>query len=101
MSRVWKVFGAFPVDIAEWMPYWKNDVTTDNDKVKVSYYRYTDLSGATELLAFAVNTSAKPVGRVKLAFPENVTSAYDTLEKEDVGFAFDLDAYSCRILFVK
>lgn len=101
MSRVWKVFGAFPIDISEWLPYWKNGVTTGNDKVKVSYYRYTDLSGATELLAFAVNTSAKPVGRVKLAFSENVTSAYDTLEKEEVGFAFDLDAYSCRILFVK
>lgn len=101
MSRVWKVFDAFPIAQAEWMPYWSNDAQSSHEKVKISYYRYTDLSGAQQLLAFAVNISAAPVAEVRLSFQENVNEAWDMLEEQNVGFAFSLEAYSCRILFVK
>lgn len=66
-----------------------------------SYYRYTDLSGAPQLLAFAVNISAKPVEKVTVSFPEPVAQARDMLEDRDVGLTFGLNGYSCRILFVK
>lgn len=101
MSRVWKVFDVFPIAQAEWMPYWSNDAQSSHEKVKISYYRYTDLSGAPQLLAFAVNISAAPVAEVRLSFQENVNEAWDMLEKQNVGFTFSLEAYSCRILFVK
>lgn len=101
MSRVWKVFDAFPIAQSAWMPYWTNGATTTHEKVKISYYRYTDLSGAVQLLAFVVNISAAPVECVTIAFPEAVTQATDLLEKKDVGMTFDLKGYSCRLLFVK
>ena len=101
MSRVWKVIGGFPVDKSEWLPYWKNDVKVDNEKVKVSYYRYTDLSGTVQLLAFVVNISASPIDDVNIGFGEDVSTAIDMLEHETVGFGFPLCGYGCRMLFVK
>ena len=101
MSRVWKVFGAFPIEQSEWLPYWTNGARADYAKVKISYYRYTDLAGAPQLLAFVVNISAKPVEKVTLSFPEPVCQARDMLEGRDVGLTFGLNGYSCRILFVK
>ena len=101
MSRVWKIFDAYPIEKAEWMPYWSNAALTDNEKVKVSYYRYTDLTGGVQILAFAVNIAAAPVDAVTVRFPEAVSSARDMLAEEDVGFTFPLDAYASRILFIK
>ena len=101
MSGVWKIFDAFPIDKSEWMPYWKNEAGTDNEKVKISYYRYTDLTGAPQLLAFVVNISAAPIDSVKVSFTEPVTGAVDMEKKEAVGFEFPLGAYGYRILFVK
>lgn len=101
MSRVWKALDAFPVAQSEWLPYWKNEARSSHDKVKVSYYRYTDLSGAPSLLAFASNISAQPVTEVALSFPENVHTMYDMLEHRNITAPFALDAHCCRILFVK
>jgi len=100
MSKVWKIFGAFPIEISEWMPYWKNNVKTSDDKVKVSYYKYTSLSGDTELLAFAVNTSTKDIKNVTISFDEDVSEAKDMMTG-DRGFTFDLPYYGCRIIHVK
>ena len=101
MSKMWKIFGAFPIEQSAWMPYWSNRVTTSHDKVKVSYYRYTDLTGAEQLLAFVVNISAAPIESVTVSFPEAVVSACDMMEKQNTGFTFPMEGYGCRILFVK
>ncbi len=101
MSRVWKVFGAFPVEQSDWLPYWRNQAQASHEKVKISYYRYTDLAGEHQLLAFAVNISASPVDSVTVSFPESVSSACDMLERAEVGLTFSMKPYSCRILFVK
>ncbi len=101
MSRVWKVLDAFPVAQSEWLPYWKNQARTTHDKVKVSYYRYTDLAGAQQLLAFVCNISAAPVDSMSVSFPESVSGAKDMLEMRETGFSFPLWGYSCRILFVR
>jgi hypothetical protein len=101
MSGVWKIFDAFPIEKSDWKPYWTNTVTTTNEKVKVSYYRYTTLTGEVQLLAFAVNISAQPIEQVTVNFGENVCSVTDMTEKKDLGFTFDLDKYGYRILFVK
>ena len=76
-------------------------MTTDHEKVKVSYYRYTTLSGRVQLLAFAVNIAAAPVEKVTLFFGEKVATATDMTTMEKVGFTFDLPAYGYRILFVE
>lgn len=101
MSGVWKIFDSFPIDKSEFMPYWKNEVVSSSEKIKVTYYRYYDLSGAAQLLAFVVNISALDIDSVKIDFPEDVSSAIDMQTKERVGFEFSMKPYSCRILFVK
>lgn len=101
MSRVWKIFDAFPIAQSAWQPYWNNAVHTTHEKVKVSYYRYTDLSGMPQILAFAVNISADPVENVTITFQESVQTVKDMLTDTDTGFTFSMEPYGCRILFVK
>ncbi|MGI6738725.1 MAG: glycoside hydrolase domain-containing protein [Christensenellales bacterium] len=101
MSRVWKVLAAFPIELSEWMPYWNNNAHSSHEKVKISYYRYTDLSGLPQLLAFVVNISSKPIENITVSFPENVVSMRDMLTGQDIDNSFSLEAYSCRILFVR
>ena len=101
MSGVWKIFASFPIEKSEWLPYWKNGVKTSDEKVKVSYYRYTDLGGDTQLLAFVVNISTAPIESVSVDFGERVSAATDMQTGEKVGFDFPLGGYGCRILFVK
>lgn len=101
MSRVWKIFDSFPIEMSDWLPYWKNSAAASNEKVKLSYYRYTDLCKDVQLLAFVVNISASPVDNVTVSFPEKVSRAIDMQKNEEVGFSFSMPPYSCRILFVK
>lgn len=101
MSRVWKILDAFPVEQSQWRPYWDNAVECSHEKVRVSYYRYTDLAGDTQLLAFVTNISAQPANDVALSFPENVRHMRDMLTGEEIDGAFSLEPYACRILFVK
>lgn len=101
MSRVWKIFEGFPIDNSKWMPYWENNVISTNEKVKVSYYRYTALTGEVQLLAFAVNTSGEDIDSVSIVFPENCTIATDVMQNAPCGFTFPLKPFGCRILFVR
>ena len=101
MSDVWKIFDAFPIDKSEWKPYWNNNVESSHEKVKVSYYKYTTLTGEIQLLAFVVNISSEPVDEVSIDFNERVTSGTDLLSDKNVGFSFELPPYGHRILYVK
>ena len=100
MSGVWKIMESFPVEKARWMPYWSNGAVTSDEKVKVSYYRYTAPNGKAQLLAFASNISGTPVKQVKLAFREPVEQVIDLSSHEDVGFTFSLESFGYRILYL-
>ena len=100
MSKVWKVIGSFPVEQAEWKPYWNNTVTVSHEKVRVSYYRHTTLAGQVQLLAVAANISCKPIEQVSIGFEEPVSQALDAMENKPVGMTFPLEGYGCRILYV-
>lgn len=101
MSRIWRIMDAFPIEKSDWMPYWRNTVKTSDEKIKVSYYRYTDLTGDIRLLAFAVNISSAPIDSVSLDFGRKVSSVTDLLRGEAVGDHFSIDGYGFRILYVK
>lgn len=101
MSKVWKIFEGFPIDNSKWMPYWNNKVKVSDGRVKVSYYRYEALTGETQLLAFAVNTSQALLDNVTIAFEENCSTATDMMETVNCGFTFPLAPFGHRILFVK
>lgn len=102
MSDVWKIIGKFPVEKSLWLPYWENDVKISHPKIKVSYYKYTDLSGKDNLLAFVANISSKAVEGVTIQFNENISVARDTHSgKEMTDFTFNVEAYNYKILFIK
>ena len=82
------------------MPYWENNVSSSNENVKISYYKYTSLDGKSQLLAFVVNTSKKMVN-VTVGFEENCALATDMMENAECGFTFDLPPYGNKILFVR
>ena len=100
MSGVWKIFDAFPIEKSEWLPYWKNSAKSDNEKVKISYYRYTTLTGKPQLLAFAVNISSKNAENTTLSFPEGVCEVTDAETAEKVGFTLDIKPYGYKILYL-
>lgn len=101
MSEVWKIMGAFPVSISEWMPYWNNCAKASNEKVKISYYKYTTLAGDDQLLAFVVNISSNVIEKVSVSFDEQVSEVTDLMSKTDCGFTFDLNPYDYKILFIR
>lgn len=101
MSKVWKIFDGFPIDISKWMPYWNNKVQVSDNRVKVSYYQYKNLANETQLLAFAVNTSKENVDNVTVKFEECHTYALDVMENLQCGFSFSLKPFGNKILFIK
>ena len=101
MSKVWKIFEGFPIEKADWCPYWNNGATTSHEKVMVSYYRYTTLRGDVQLLAFVSNISGTKAENVEIRLPEKVSSALDMTSMEEVGLRFDLNGFDYKILFVE
>jgi len=101
MSEIWRVIDAFPIDKSDWLPYYANGTVTDSEKVKVSYYKYTTLTGKVQLLAFAVNISSTPVDLVKVTFKEKVDTVTDALDSENVTDGFGIDAYGYKILYAE
>ena len=101
MSKVWKILEGFPISISEWKPYWENNVKVSDSRVKVSYYRYANLIGETQLLAFAVNTSNQDVDNVTVEFEEACRMSTDVMESSQCGFSFSLKKFGLRILFIR
>lgn len=100
MSGVWKIFDSFPIEKSEWVPYYKNRATTTNEKVKVSYYKYTTITGKTELLAFVVNISSVDIKNVTLSIDENVSEVFNAETSENMKFTFDINSYGYKILYL-
>ncbi|MBE5782559.1 MAG: hypothetical protein E7329_04495 [Clostridiales bacterium] len=100
MSKVWKIFDSFPIALSEWMPYWKNGAETTHEKVKVSYYKYTTITGKTQLLAFLVNISSQDIKNVTLKINENVSDIINTETMEATGFTLDINPYGYKILYI-
>ncbi|MBE7028308.1 MAG: hypothetical protein E7407_04660 [Ruminococcaceae bacterium] len=101
MSGIWKIFDTFPIEKSEWMPYYKNEVKTSNDKVKVSYYKYTYITGEEQLLAFIVNISANKISSVTVDFKEKFNKITDLTNNCDCGLTFALNGYDYKILFMR
>ena len=101
MSGIWRVIDSFPVEKSEWCPYYDNLAATDNEKVKASYYKYTTLTGKTQLLAFVVNISATHMDEVKISFGEAVNTVTDAISHEKLTDKFTLGAYGYKILYAE
>lgn len=67
-SALWDIFDSIPFAKATWHPYFKNDgtITSSAEPIKSSYYKYTDVTGATHLLAFVSNIEKSDAENVTL-----------------------------------
>lgn len=99
MADIWKIIEGFPVEKAEWLPYWNNQVTVSDKRVKVSYYRYAALNGATQCLAFCANTGASKIS-ASISLPEECSQVFDlTAGCRRCDRCIDFEPFEYRILY--
>mgnify|MGYP003310712242 CR=1 FL=1 len=99
MSRIWKIFDAFPIEHSKWMPYYKNNIAAENEKIKVSYYEFTSLSGKIQRLLFVVNISSQNIEGITLKNLEDTPHLLDAEKNEVISAPFDIDGYNYKIIF--
>ena len=68
--------------------------------MKVSYYKYTTITGKTELLAFVVNISSQEIKNVAVSFRENVSEVFNAETLENMELIFDIKPYGYKILYL-
>jgi len=102
MADIWKIYDAFPIVNSEFIPYWNSDVKVSDDRIKVTYYRYTDIDGSVQLLAFCANISSEEISGVTIEFSEKHSKVIDTLNgNAECDSTFDFGKLGYKILFVK
>ena len=101
MAGVWKTIDSFPVEKAEWLPYWKNAAKASDERVLISYYRYKAIDGQVMCLVFCSNTCAETLSGVKIDIHESCTHITDCTGDPVVSDgSFDFEPYTCRILYL-
>lgn len=102
IADVWKIYNTFPMESSDFVPYWDSDITVSDERVKVSYYRYTAYDGSKQLLAFCTNVTKEAVDNVKVNFGDEFTKVIDaTNGNADCIGGMSFDALGYRILFVR
>ena len=103
MSGIWRIMDGFPLEEAQWCPYWENGAVCSSEKVQVSYYRYSDGSGKPSLLVLVANTACTVAESVTFRLKEaevplmELTNGAETPAPE----RFDMEPYSYRIFGTK
>ncbi len=85
VARYKRVFREFPVDGAEWIPYWRNEgqVDTSNpEQIKVSFYRNNE--GAVLLVVSNLGNTDLEGAWVKLKLGANMSAARNAVTGEDL-----------------
>ena len=81
VAKIWRIYDELPTSKAEFKPFFNNDVQTNNENVKVSYYK---LGG--KILAVIANFSKNPTGKTEVKFAKKYSTAIDKMtgEKENL-----------------
>lgn len=74
MSGIWKIFDSFPIDRADWLPYWENcPVRAENDRIRCSAYRYTAPDGERMYLVLCSNITRTDAADVRFTLSEELS----------------------------
>ena len=108
MSGIWDVFERFPIQQADWLPYWANaDLLTVSDtRVRASFYRYTAPDGQRTYLLLCANVTRTDAPAVRFALAGGAASALELpgdrpCTLEDDAVVADMPAYTSRIFFLR
>ena len=99
MSGIWRIMDRFPLEQAQWCPYWENGVVCSSEKVKVSYYRGFTGADKPYLLVLVANTACTAAKDITFQLKEprlrlvELTNGTEAPAPE----AFDMEPYSYRI----
>ena len=99
ISLIWKAVDSFPIESAEWNPYWENGVLPEESKVKVSFYK---AEGKTpEYLVFVANPSDSDNQTVTLDFIGKQTHIFSVSKQSEISATITLNARKSDVLLVK
>ena len=100
MSKLWRVLDDFPLEEAEWLPYYAgNDfVKSGNNDVKVSIYK-----AKNKILAFCTSISTGFDAEVEISCDyRNITDAFTGDMLSDNGKCkLHFGAFECKILIIR
>ena len=99
MDKLWKVLDSFPIERAEWHPYFKNGVAVSNKNANFSFYKCEK-----KLLCFVSNMK-KEVTITDVTLPFKVKTVKDVFSGELVSvdtdsFSLSVSSFGSRILTV-
>ena len=80
VAKIWRIYDELPVSKAEYKPFFNNDVVSDNENVKVSYY---ELDG--KVLAVIANFCKEPTGKSVITFAKKFKTATNKMTGEKVN----------------
>ncbi len=100
MNKLWSVLDSFPIEEAEWHPYFDNGVQVSNKNVNFSFYK-----ADKKLLCFVSNMKKEPF-EINATLPFKAARITDALSGEVVSlecesFSMKLDSFGSRILRVE
>ena len=99
ISLIWKAVDSFPIESAEWNPYWENGVLPEESKVKVSFYK---AEGKTpEYLVFVANPSDSDNQTVTLDFIGKQTHIFSVSKQSEISATITLNARKSDVLLIK
>ncbi len=79
MDRIHKIYDAFPIEKAEWMPFYKNSVECEKDIIRTSYFEC-----GNKVLAIIANMKNVPSGDVRIKFPFVIKSIVNAMTGESI-----------------
>lgn len=99
----WRAFDRFPIEKAEWNPYWKENLQTHSEGgcAKCSYYEYETPEGKKEGLFLIGNISpdrAKLHISKKAEFVKSLAGEKNVSEEKD-GLIVDLGGYGAAVVY--
>ena len=100
MSALWQILDAFPVEGAEWKPYFENGATASDENLRVSYYETED-----EMLVFVANMYKAPITGATVTLPITPKKIEDAeggnlLAEGNASVTLDVASFDHRILRV-
>lgn len=98
-SGLWKMFDEFPLEEAQWLPYYNgnNSVCSDNDAVKVSIYEAKD-----QILAICVSVSMDFVGDAAISgkYTKITDALTGTLISDNGKCSLHFEGIQCKLLLI-
>lgn len=98
MSPIWKTVDSFPIEAAEWKPYWENGLLPLDFNIKISYYKSAD---GEQYLVFVSNPTDNNGQEAELKLTDKPVKIFSTRQQSEISASIRLDARKSDVLIVR